>query len=54
MYLWLSGNDKGDEGAETLCPVLSPAYHLQIQLFGNIMLGVALATFGPLVPWSET
>ena len=44
MYLQLFRNDKGDDRAETLCPVLSPASHLQIQLFGSITLGAALSS----------
>lgn len=41
----------GEEKAKTLCHVLlSPASHLQIQLFGNIMHGAALTTFGLLGP----
>ena len=44
MYVQLFRNDKGDDRAETFCPLLSPASHLQIQLFGSITLGAALSS----------
>lgn len=54
----VSGN-KGDEGAETPCPVLLPASYLQIQPFGNIALwshGAERMNAGPheaLIPRSS-